>query len=122
LISGEAERLDKIPTQTNACIDGSTIEDRSSAHQANPATGSFTCHTSIELMERVVCRENLLAAWARVKRNRGAAGIDDMHVVDLMPYCREHWPRIKKLLVSGHYRRKQLNGLLFLSLLVVNVF
>lgn len=55
-------------------------------------------------MEKVVCRENLIAAWARVKRNRGAAGIDDMHVDDLMPYCREHWPRIKKLLLSGHYR------------------
>lgn len=58
----------------------------------------------MELMEEVVCRENLLAAWARVKRNRGAAGIDDMSVDDLMPYCREHWPRIKKLLLSGHYR------------------
>ena len=55
-------------------------------------------------MEKVVCRENLLAAWARVKRNRGAAGIDGMCVDDLLAYCREHWPRIKRLLLSGHYR------------------
>ena len=58
----------------------------------------------MELMEQVVCRENLQAAWTRVKRNRGAAGIDGMSVEELMPYCREHWPCIRELLLTGDYR------------------
>ncbi len=58
----------------------------------------------MELMEQVVCRENVLAAWARVKRNRGAAGVDGMSVNELMPYCREHWSRIREQLLKGHYR------------------
>jgi len=58
----------------------------------------------MELLEQVVCRENLLAAWARVKRNRGAAGVDGMSVSELMPYCREHWPRIREQLLTGRYR------------------
>ena len=58
----------------------------------------------MELMEKVVCRENVLAAWRRVKGNRGAAGIDGLSVDELMPYCREHWSRIRELLLSDRYR------------------
>lgn len=58
----------------------------------------------MELMEQVVCRKNLQTAWARVKRNRGAAGVDGMPVDDLMAYCRAHWPRIREQLLAGNYR------------------
>jgi RNA-directed DNA polymerase len=55
-------------------------------------------------MEEVVSRENLLLAYRRVKRNRGAPGVDGMTVDDLMPYCREHWSGIREQLLSGTYR------------------
>ena len=48
-------------------------------------------------------RENLLAAHARVVRNGGAPGVDGMTVDDLMPYCRQHWARIREQLLSGTY-------------------
>jgi RNA-directed DNA polymerase len=50
-----------------------------------------------------VRRENLVAAHARVVRNGGAPGIDGMTVDDLMPYCRQHWVRIREQLLSGTY-------------------
>jgi len=55
-------------------------------------------------MEEALCRENLLAAHRRVVRNGGAPGVDGVTVDDLMPYCREHWPRIREELLGGRYR------------------
>ena len=55
------------------------------------------------LIDQVVSRENLIRAYERVVRNKGAAGVDGMTVDDLMPYCREHWSRIREELLNGSY-------------------
>ncbi|MEO6779836.1 MAG: group II intron reverse transcriptase/maturase [Bradyrhizobium sp.] len=55
-------------------------------------------------MEAVVERENLKEALARVKRNKGAAGIDGMSVDDLPAYLKEHWPAIRAQLLDGAYK------------------
>ena len=55
------------------------------------------------LIEKVVCRENVLQAYQRVVSNKGAPGVDGVTVDDLMPYCREHWARIRGQLLSGTY-------------------
>ena len=55
------------------------------------------------LMEEVLRRENLMAAHKRVVRNGGAPGVDGMTVEQLMPFCREHWKRIREELLSGRY-------------------
>jgi RNA-directed DNA polymerase len=55
-------------------------------------------------MEAVVERENLKEALARVKRNKGAAGIDGMSVDNLPIYLKEHWPTIRDQLLEGTYR------------------
>ena len=52
-------------------------------------------------MEAVVERENMQAAWKRVKGNHGAAGVDGMTVAALPAYLRECWPRIKAELLAG---------------------
>jgi hypothetical protein len=48
----------------------------------------------VRLMELVVSRENMMAAYARVVGNKGAAGIDAMSVADLKPFgsCRRRRP------------------------------
>src|SRR6202163_4283126 len=55
-------------------------------------------------MEAIVERENLRKALARVKRNKGAPGIDGMSVDDLAAYLKEHWPAIRAQLLDGTYQ------------------
>jgi RNA-directed DNA polymerase len=55
-------------------------------------------------MEAIVERENLKKALARVKRNKGAPGVDGMRVDDLAPYLKEHWPTIRAQLLEGTYK------------------
>jgi RNA-directed DNA polymerase len=55
-------------------------------------------------MEAVVERENLKEALARVKSNRGAAGVDAMSVDDLPAYLKEHWPTVRTQLLEGIYK------------------
>lgn len=64
----------------------------------------YTGAGTLELMEEVVARENMLRAYKQVAGNKGAAGVDEMTVEQLMPYLREHWGRIKEELLSGRYR------------------
>ena len=52
-------------------------------------------------MEAIVERNNLKKALARVKRNKGTAGIDGMSVDDLPAYLKEHWPTIQAQLLDG---------------------
>lgn len=56
------------------------------------------------LMEEIVSRGNMMAAYDRVMRNKGAPGIDEMPVTDLKAYVQEHWSRIKEELLAGKYR------------------
>ena len=72
-----------------------------SAAQGDERSGS-DCPT--ELMERVVERENCLAALKRVRKNKGSPGIDGMRVDDLPEYLRENWERIRASLLDGSYR------------------
>jgi len=56
------------------------------------------------LMEQVVCRENMLAAYRRVVRNKGAAGVDGVTVYELLGFCQSHWEGVREQLLSGTYR------------------
>jgi len=62
------------------------------------------------LMERVVGRDNMLAAYRRVLANKGSAGVDEMPVEALMPYLREHWAAIKEELLHGRYEPSPVRG------------
>jgi len=62
------------------------------------------------LMELVVSRGNMMAALARVVGNKGAAGVDKMTVVDLKPYLKAHWPRIREDLLADRYRPQAVRG------------
>jgi RNA-directed DNA polymerase len=55
-------------------------------------------------MEAVVARENLLKAYSQVMSNKGAAGVDEMPVEQLLPYLQEQWAQIKEGLLNGAYQ------------------
>jgi RNA-directed DNA polymerase len=61
-------------------------------------------------MERIVSRENMMAAYQRVVANKGAAGIDGMTVEQLQPYLKERWPRIREELLDDRYMPKSVRG------------
>jgi RNA-directed DNA polymerase len=55
-------------------------------------------------MEEVCERENCKQALARVKANKGSAGVDGMTVQQLPEYLKQHWPVIREQLLSGTYK------------------
>jgi RNA-directed DNA polymerase len=57
-----------------------------------------------DLLERILSRSNMLKAWERVKANKGAPGIDNMPIDDLMDFAREHWDTIRASLLAGTYQ------------------
>src|SRR6202165_601511 len=57
-----------------------------------------------QLMEEVCERENCKQALARVKANKGSAGVDGMTVQQLPEYLKQHWPAIREQLLSGTYK------------------
>jgi RNA-directed DNA polymerase len=64
----------------------------------------------VRLMEEIVSRDNMMAAYHRVMANKGAAGIDRMSVEQLQPHLKEHWPRIREELLEGRYRPQPVRG------------
>jgi RNA-directed DNA polymerase len=59
---------------------------------------------SEQLMEEVCGRQNCRQALARVKRNKGSAGVDGMTVEQLPAYLKQHWPAIREQLLRGTYK------------------
>jgi RNA-directed DNA polymerase len=59
---------------------------------------------SEQLMEAVCERKNCRQALARVKSNKGSAGIDGMTVEQLPTYLKRHWPTIREQLWRGTYK------------------
>src|ERR1700688_975990 len=51
-----------------------------------------------QLMEEVCERENCKRALARIKANKGSAGVDGMTVQQLPEFLKQHWPVIREQL------------------------
>lgn len=81
-----------------------------SSRVMNPHGGAGARHgltqpaLQVDLMQAVVVSENLRAAWARVKANKGAPGIDGMPIKDFPAFARAHWPAIRQALIDGCYQ------------------
>jgi RNA-directed DNA polymerase len=56
------------------------------------------------LWERMLSKENLLAALDRVEANRGAPGVDGMTTAELRPWLLVNWPAVRAELDAGTYR------------------
>ena len=56
------------------------------------------------LLEAALERENLQAAWRRVKANKGAAGVDGLDIEHTAHVLRTRWPQIRQSLLAGTYR------------------
>ena len=55
-------------------------------------------------METVLAKENMRAAWAAVKANAGAAGVDGKGIAESEAHLSTHWPTIREKLLRGAYQ------------------
>ena len=56
-----------------------------------------------ELLEQILSSENMRSAWARVKANKGAAGVDGMSISEAPKFIRRNWEAICSTLAVGRY-------------------
>ena len=59
-----------------------------------------------QLMDEILSRENMKQAYKKVKSNKGASGIDDISVDEVMDYLRENWTDIKERIIKRKYKPK----------------
>ena len=100
--SADADKQVERPVTTSAC-------NRQNRRVAEAGVSRPTARTdnsypqTMQMIEAVVERENMITALRRVETNKGSAGIDKMTVESLRPHLQEHWPRIKEQLLTGRY-------------------
>ncbi|UYZ12619.1 group II intron reverse transcriptase/maturase [Brevibacillus sp. WF146] len=58
----------------------------------------------MDLLEKVLSRDNLTAALKRVEANKGAAGVDGVSTEQLRDYLRLHWATIRSQIETGTYK------------------
>ena len=56
------------------------------------------------LLKRIISRDNMNAAYFKIKSNRGAGGVDKMSVDELLPYLREHRLSLLQQIRDGKYK------------------
>ena len=68
--------------------------------------------TSMELLEKILSKQNLNIAYKQVYKNKGASGVDGVTVDELFSYIKEHKEEIVTALQENGYRPKlvQLKG------------
>jgi RNA-directed DNA polymerase len=71
----------------------------------HPCTGSAKQMAGTGgLLEAALTRQNLQAAWKRVKANKGAAGVDGLSIEQTAQLLRQSWSDIRQKLLAGSYR------------------
>lgn len=104
MTTGAAEGRVEIP---DASPEGSGRKPREYGSGAANVTGRRALdypEAVTGLMEKVVSRGNMMAAYSRVVSNKGAPGVDNMPVTALKAHLQTQWPRIREELLAGMYR------------------
>ena len=58
----------------------------------------------VDLLEKVLDRDNLNRAYRRVKANKGACGVDGMTIEEALPWLKEHREELLESIRSGKYK------------------
>ena len=67
-------------------------------------SGAITDYWTDNLLELILRKDNLNAAYKRVKSNRGSGGIDGMQVDELLPYLRENQETLIREIRVGKFK------------------
>ena len=55
-------------------------------------------------LDAVLSTDNMEPAWAAVKANAGAGGIDGKGIAETETHLKHHWPGIREKLLAGEYQ------------------
>ena len=58
----------------------------------------------MQLMEKILSRENMQQAYKKVKANKGAGGVDGIEIEDIDEYLKENWPDIRERIRKRKYK------------------
>lgn len=67
----------------------------------------------MELIEKILSRENILSALKAVKQNKGATGIDKVTVGELDEYFRRSWTGMKTAILEKKYKPQPVRRVYF---------
>ena len=97
-------------------VDELTIVEEPQRGQSDSATMQQPSldHFQTDLMEKIVDTDNMMKAWNKVRRNKGAPGPDGLTVDDFPQWLSPRWPEIRQQLLDGTYmpspaRRKSID-------------
>ena len=110
MTAGDADNGAEMPRTRSEGSGRKPREHGTGASNVTAGSDNSAPEANVRLMELIVSRENMMAAYARVVGNKGAAGIDKMTVADLKPFLVEHWPRIREDLLVDRYQPQAVRG------------
>lgn len=97
----------KQKTATAGCRYEGKLETESNSGARSTALLETAAKDGAEsLLEKMLHRDNLNAAYERVKRNGGSPGVDGMTVEEMLPYLKEHKEELLASLRDGWYQPK----------------
>jgi RNA-directed DNA polymerase len=93
--SGQPERVVTIKGES---LDDATRDEARPAWQQQEGLGREG------LLWQAISRENMAAAWRRVKANKGSAGVDGLTIDQAPEFLKTNWLRIRQEILDGTYR------------------
>ena len=102
MVSGDADKMAEMPDSRSESS-GRKPRGYGSGASSATATRGDSGPEMMMLMDAVVERGNMTAAYKRVVGNKGAAGVDGMPVDELKPHLNRVWSRVKEDLLAGRF-------------------
>lgn len=83
---------------------GGTDLNKSQCSKSCGGEGAILSKILMDLLPAIADRHNLMNAYQRVLKNKGAPGVDGMCVSDLKHYVHQHGKQIRQQLLTGQYQ------------------
>ncbi len=99
-------RQQKIPTGTEGRRVAVNTQEEGNGPSFIPVQNKTKTNDTkpIQLLEKILGRENIFQAYFRVKQNQGAPGVDQLTVEQLGLFLIGNWGGIKASILDGSYR------------------